>query len=161
MQISLKFIWTTMSTWHKNIWNNLCLRWPRELKTYLSLYMHLLNGGHWILLMDLGLTLLAPNTWRPMDNIRYWCLKQRAALHICVKDITRILPRIIITASGKTLMSYFHGYMQQYLSWTIDTFLMCIFRMSRNFPENFGYLPSRNSTCTPNTMSLSANGVIS
>ena len=37
---------------------------------------------------------------------------------------------------------------------------MWVFRTSRKFQDNLVYLTSRKSTCTPNTVYLSANGMI-
>ena len=122
--------------------------------------MQLIIGGSWILLMDLGLKLLASNEWRPMKDISYLCLKKRATIHMCVKDMNKMMTISIRIASGKTLISSIRGYLKQEAYCILGACSMWVFSQSKNFPENFGYLPSRELNCTPNTVSISANGVI-
>ena len=77
-----------------------------------------------------------------------------------VKAMTKIIPIRISPDSGKTHMSSINGYLQQETPWIIGTWSMWVFRMSRKSQDNLVYLTSRKSTCTPNTVCLSANGMI-
>ena len=79
---------------------------------------------------------------------------------MCVKAMTNIIPISISPGQGKTLLSLVCQYLQQESSWILSARSMWVFMMSSNFPENLAYIPSINSTCTPNTLSLSDNGVI-
>ena len=80
---------------------------------------------------------------------------------MCVKDMTKIIPSRIGIALGVILMSSIHGCLQQEASWIICALSIGVFWLSKDFPDNLGYIPSINSTCTPNNVSLSSSGTIS
>ena len=111
--------------------------------------------------MDLGLKLLTSNICRLMKNIRSLCLKKRAALYILCQIYDQDSDKqynSIFREDTSFLHLWIHVTRGVLNSWClVNVGIQDINKLPR---EYIGYLPSIMSTCTPNTVSLSCNGMI-